>query len=163
MTMTANHALTMRHPLATAADVRRFMLAGNATLTFVGRRDRFTFKFRQPDTATDGRRPTWVRLLSSARNEGNYEFVGTLWTADDGALRFVHGRKSRLAPDHPAVVALAWVLRRLAAGALGDALEVWHEGRCGRCGRKLTVPESLAQGFGPECATLVQGGQHVHG
>ena len=36
-------------------------------------------------------------------------------------------------------------------------LEVWHEGRCGKCGRKLIVPESIARGIGPEkggtCAT----------
>lgn len=30
--------------------------------------------------------------------------------------------------------------------------EVWHEGRCGRCGRKLTVPESIETGIGPDCA-----------
>jgi hypothetical protein len=32
---------------------------------------------------------------------------------------------------------------------------VWHEGRCGRCGRKLTVPESIESGFGPECASIL--------
>lgn len=31
-------------------------------------------------------------------------------------------------------------------------LQVWHEGRCGRCGRKLTVPSSIETGLGPECA-----------
>ena len=31
----------------------------------------------------------------------------------------------------------------------------WHEGRCGRCGRKLTVPESIEAGYGPECINLV--------
>jgi len=30
-------------------------------------------------------------------------------------------------------------------------LEIWHEGRCGRCNRKLTVPASIALGIGPEC------------
>jgi hypothetical protein len=30
-------------------------------------------------------------------------------------------------------------------------LEVWHEGRCGACGRRLTVPESIERGLGPEC------------
>ena len=36
-------------------------------------------------------------------------------------------------------------------------LEVWHEGRCGRCNRALTVPESIASGIGPECAKHVLG------
>ena len=30
--------------------------------------------------------------------------------------------------------------------------EFRHEGRCGRCGRALTVPESIDTGFGPHCA-----------
>ena len=37
-------------------------------------------------------------------------------------------------------------------GNLPPALEVWHEGRCGRCGRKLTTPQSVETGFGPVCA-----------
>lgn len=36
-----------------------------------------------------------------------------------------------------------------------DRVEVWHEGSCGRCGRKLTVPSSIETGLGPECAELV--------
>jgi len=32
---------------------------------------------------------------------------------------------------------------------------VFHEGACGRCGRTLTVPESIASGFGPECIRYV--------
>jgi len=28
-----------------------------------------------------------------------------------------------------------------------------HEGKCGRCGRKLTVPLSIETGIGPECAS----------
>jgi hypothetical protein len=31
---------------------------------------------------------------------------------------------------------------------------VWHEGSCARCGKKLTVPESIESGFGPECVKL---------
>ncbi len=32
-----------------------------------------------------------------------------------------------------------------------EQLEVWHEGCCGKCGRKLTDAESIARGIGPEC------------
>jgi hypothetical protein len=30
-------------------------------------------------------------------------------------------------------------------------MELWHEGRCGKCGRALTVPESIESGLGPVC------------
>lgn len=32
-----------------------------------------------------------------------------------------------------------------------NKVEIWHEGKCCKCGRKLTVPESIALGLGPEC------------
>jgi hypothetical protein len=41
-------------------------------------------------------------------------------------------------------------------GILGATLEFWHEGRCGRCGRRLTVPDSIASGYGPECVLVKQ-------
>ena len=41
---------------------------------------------------------------------------------------------------------------RLAAGSMPANVEINHEGRCGRCGRALTVPESVASGIGPESA-----------
>jgi cytochrome c5 len=32
-------------------------------------------------------------------------------------------------------------------------LEVWHEGRCGHCNRKLTVTRKLSElAFGPDCS-----------
>jgi hypothetical protein len=39
---------------------------------------------------------------------------------------------------------------------LPKGLKVHHEGRCCRCGRKLTVPESIETGLGPECASRLE-------
>jgi hypothetical protein len=52
-------------------------------------------------------------------------------------------------------VAFAWFWDRLRNGNLPEQVEVHHEGRCGRCGRALTVPESIESGFGPECINHV--------
>jgi hypothetical protein len=38
------------------------------------------------------------------------------------------------------------------AGRIPETVEIWHEGRCCRCGRRLTVPESIYAGIGPDCA-----------
>jgi hypothetical protein len=35
-----------------------------------------------------------------------------------------------------------------------DDINFYHRGTCARCGRTLTVPESLVNGFGPECNGL---------
>jgi hypothetical protein len=38
-------------------------------------------------------------------------------------------------------------------GEYADRCEYLYEGRCRRCDRKLTVPESIKSGIGPVCAT----------
>lgn len=141
----------------TATDVQRFIEAGNATLTLVSGKSgtRFTFKFTRPDPQPRRDRPIWVKLLSGADNESSYEFLGTVWiTAANGmSYAYRHSAKSRVSTDAASVRALMWLLKKLnlADASLFTQAEVWHEGRCGRCGRKLTVPSSIASGFGPEC------------
>jgi len=39
--------------------------------------------------------------------------------------------------------------------------EIWHEGICGKCGRPLTVPESIERGLGPVCANIIDK-EHEH-
>lgn len=43
------------------------------------------------------------------------------------------------------------IFLNLLIGLYMPLLEIWHEGRCCRCGRTLTVPESIEMGIGPEC------------
>jgi len=68
-------------------------------------------------------------------------------------VRFKYSSKSSIGPDAPSVVGFAWLIRALDAGRDVSSLAlITHEGRCGRCGRLLTVPASVACGIGPECA-----------
>jgi hypothetical protein len=134
------------HPLETVETVRAFALAGNATLTLRSKRTgtRFTFKLRQPEPE----KPHFVSLLTGTDNEGDFTYVGMIRPQDGD---FMLTRGSKLVHDAPAVVAFRWFWKAMRAGVMPETLEVWHEGRCGRCGRKLTVPESILTGFGPEC------------
>ena len=147
------------HALSTAEAAKRFMLGGNATVTIRSKASgvRFTYKLRlAPD---DGRPqpkglPTFVSLMNGPDNESQYQFLGTIFPGDEN---FSHGRKSRIGIDAPSSKAFAWTWGHLRQGRLPEQVEVWHEARCGRCGRKLTVPESIESGFGPECITKVGG------
>jgi hypothetical protein len=138
-----------------------FLLAGDATVTF--RNDetgtRFTFRLSCPkkDTERGGRVADrenglrFVALLSGPDNTTDYQYLGCIRDGGD----YVHGRKSRVHADAPSVEVFAWVWDHLRAGTLPATISIWHEGRCGRCGRALTVPESVASGFGPDCAALL--------
>jgi Family of unknown function (DUF6011) len=130
-----------------AADALRFVLGGKATLTVKSLRSgtRFTYRVRKSD---DGR-ITFVQLLVGSDNETSYKYLGHIFTSGD----YRYGRKSKIGEDSPGAKAFNWVYSKLKTNELPSELEIWHEGRCGKCGRKLTVPESIATGFGPECAS----------
>ncbi len=130
-----------------AASAIKFLLAGNAYATFVSGRTgaRFTYHVEAPKTP--GFKGWFVSVLDGPDNTHDYAYLGCIF--DDKSFR--HGRKSRIAPDAESVRAFAWVWASLQDGVLGG-VEVHHAGRCGRCGRMLTVPESVETGLGPECA-----------
>jgi len=92
----------------------------------------------------------FVKLLTGSDNENSYSYLGNLRLAPHP--RYEHGRKSAIGEDAPGAKAIGWYLAKLLGNAPTHGVEVWHEGRCGRCGLKLTVPESVARGIGPDCA-----------
>lgn len=149
--------------LATPAAIG-FMLAGNATFTLVSKNTlkRFTFKLTRPkdDPVRDNRSsqpprrtlPIWVSVLSGPNNDSDYAYLGTIWQNAQG-FEYAVGKKSRVDKDAGSQKAAAWLTKALVDPSKFDQCEIWHEGKCGRCGRKLTVPSSIASGIGPECAT----------
>lgn len=75
-------------------------------------------------------------------------------TATVTRLRFVVPRKVKMSPDAPSIGAFRHIFARLQDrdATLASKADIRHEGRCGRCSRALTRPESIDTGFGPECA-----------
>jgi hypothetical protein len=130
--------------LTTWDAVREFIFAGHARFTLrslkTGMRYTYQVKVKKQDLEAGKTGPDvtyFVALLRGPDNVSDYRYLGVL-------------RK----PGNFWTIALVWMLDRLKVdrtGVLGVALEVWHEGKCGRCGRTLTVPESVASGIGPVC------------
>ena len=56
--------------------------------------------------------------------------------------------------DRIKLTILPWTWDRLVNKGLDlpDVVEIWHEGGCKCCGKKLTVPASIELGMGPDCA-----------
>jgi hypothetical protein len=130
------------------ANPRAFMLAGKATFTVVSGKTgtRFTYKV-VAKTMNDGKVLHFVSVLTGSDNTSDYTFLGTIF--DRASYR--HGNRSPIGREAASAKAFAWTWERLTAGNLTGAT-IHHEGRCGRCNRALTVPESILSGFGPECA-----------
>ena len=140
-------------------DPRKFALAGNAYFTALSAKTgtRFTFRVTRAGLdhpARDTQPPVWwVFLLRGADNTRDYAFLGSLRPDVPGSaqLRYAQSVRSPVRLDAPGARAARWVLPRVANGLPTPHCEIYHEGRCGRCGRLLTVPESIISGFGPEC------------
>jgi len=64
---------------------------------------------------------------------------------------YSHGRRSTISREAKSAIAFTWVWNKLSAGQMPEDLEVWHEGRCSKCGRQLTDPVSISVGMGPTC------------
>lgn len=142
----------------------KFVTAGKAIFTlsmpakFVadnkGCKDRYTFKVVCKPKSERWPEAFFVNLLSGPDNISDYQPLGKL-DPETGAVRLVQSTK--LTDKSWPVRLIRRVLARIWADQ-GDAIEtagfdLRHAGRCGRCGRVLTVPESIDSGLGPVCAS----------
>jgi hypothetical protein len=129
-------------------DITDYMLAGKSVLTLVSKKTGKHYTYKISAAKDSG---LWfVSLLTGPSNTSDYTYIGII-TSRRG-LRFCTTQKSRLTDDAPAVKALVWLIQRVENHWSLNDCEVYHDNRCGRCRRLLTVPESVSTGLGPVCA-----------
>ena len=136
-------------------DALQYILAGKSifTVTSTKTNKHFTFKVKKSDNK--GMKLWFVSVLTGSNNEEDYTFIGTL--QQRGKLLYKHSLKSHMKETATSVKALAWTMKKLFDKQNTDAFKINHEGKCGRCGRKLTVAASVESGYGPECINKVFG------
>lgn len=139
------HAAQISDP----SDVRRFATAGKARFTLVSEKTgiRFTYQVRLKKGSEDF---FFVSVLTGSQNTRDYTYLGCL-----RAGSFIGDRQERISASAPSRQAFAWFWNRVKHNQDLSQAECWHEGKCGRCGRALTVPESIQSGLGPVCAGRV--------
>lgn len=154
------------HKISDPAKAIIFLLAGNAYFTVRSMKtgQRYTFRVSMPKPDENRFPQTWkqnwkanqapvhfVSYLSGTSNESDYTYLGMIKNG-----QFMSTRKSAHLASSTVFKAFSFVFSHLVRVQMPPQAEIWHEGRCGRCGRKLTVPESIEAGIGPECATRMQ-------
>lgn len=143
---------------------RKFITAGKAVFTVevpneIARqhgKPHYTFQVRlKPGKGAYGD-TFFVSCLTGPDNNSNYSYLGILNPVSGGVRTTA---KSKFRADSFTVRLIQRVLARLwadEAQKIAEAgFDLHHEGRCGRCGRRLTVPESIETGLGPECSGRV--------
>jgi len=152
-TLTKQQPIAHPHLMTDPETVLAFVLAGSSRFTLVSKTtgDRLTYWVRKPSRFTV-KQPHFVKILCGSDNTASYAFVGTIFNRET----YRPGHKNAFKWEAPAQKAFVWFWAQLKLGRLSDKMEFWHSGRCGRCGRVLTVPSSIKAGIGPECASMIE-------
>lgn len=136
-------------------DIRKFITSGKATFTVTSNRtgQHFTYRVKR---ASEGN-AFFVSVLTGPDNTRDYAYIGFLTPGNDHApMHLRHTRNSKVSGDAPSFKGFEWLVRMVNAGkGVSDHATLDHMGKCGRCGRALTHPESIATGLGPECVKKV--------
>jgi len=134
-------------------DIMRFLFAGNTTITLKSEKsgNHYTYKVRvaKKDDITA---PFFVSVLTGLDNYSSYSYIGIL-SSDKKSFRLT--QKSKVNKDAISFKAFDYFFKQIMKNELNDDLSVYHEGVCGRCGRKLTTPRSIEIGLGPICEKKV--------
>ena len=128
------------------AAIKAFLGAGKATVTLQSQAtdNHYTYRVIKKDDVS------LVLILTGGDQE--FTYLGMI-----GNRGFTLTPKSRLNNGSVPVKAFRYFYDNvIGAGRLPSQLTVRHEGKCGRCGRPLTHPDSIDSGIGPECA------KHLH-
>lgn len=112
----------------------------------------YTFKITQKEASAQFPESWFVSLLSGPDNISDYQYLGMLLPFN-GRLKLTKASKMR--DDSVPVVLFNRICHNIWENSL-DKVEnlgfgVYHNGKCGRCGRVLTTPESIRAGLGPIC------------
>lgn len=147
---------------------KEFVLAGNAIFTIeVGQLTKtlkehaphYTYRVQKVEASERFPESYFVQSLTGPQNTSDYVYLGKL-NPTTGLVQLT--AKSSFPETSFRVRLLRRVLACVWAGD-HDAYEkhgfkTHHEGRCGRCGRTLTTPESIESGIGPICAGKMERG-----
>lgn len=137
-------------------DGLRYMLAGKSEFTMLSLKtgERFRYKLTKKEARekkADGS-SDYIYYLNSF-DGGEFKYAGVIfYDGVNNIFKFGKGAKGMLSPTHINIRSLLFVMNKLNNGLDVDTLELYHAGKCGRCGRKLTTPESILTGLGPECS-----------
>lgn len=131
-----------------------FILGGNSRFTFksLKTQSHLTFKVIVPKSnSKDTSKIFYVSVLSGTDNDSNYTYIGYI-KKENSTLNFYPTQK--LNAKVTSIEVFKFVFDRLVQKITLTNLEIYHEGKCCRCGRTLTTPESIKLGIGPECIKI---------
>lgn len=155
--LTTGHKLDNKDALA-------FMLGGNSWFTFKSLKTNKDFSFgiidakvwsasERKKVATPERKNVFLFIGANQVVVGkSYAWMGSiLQDKQTGEWRYSPGRTRDLPDECEGEKAFMFVFNSFLAGTRLPLLEIWHQGVCACCGKRLTVSKSIELAIGPVC------------
>lgn len=132
----------MAHQMTDRSLILRFLHSGRAMFTLRSKSTgtHYTYRVRRSCFYGQG-------YFVTTRVGASWLYMGVLEN-----FKIKPTRRSQYASHTGQVKAFDWCMRAIRDNQNMHLFEFWHEGKCGRCGRALTHPESVQSGIGPECS-----------
>jgi len=142
-----------KHQL-TSENLKDFIFAGTAIFTVVNEatNNRFTFRVRKAGWGTSDVKSDifYVSVLTGSDNNSCYTFLGSYFGGKNQTYR--HSPKSKISFSAVSNKVVDWFFQHYFKNPnVYVTVKVYHSGKCGKCGKKLTTPESIKSGLGPYC------------
>ena len=128
--------------------VRRAYVKAVVTLKSEVTGNHFTYKVKKHEE-----KPLYfVSVLAEGENSNDnaYKYLGLI-ICDDNTNKFILTKASKASNKSKSFLAFKYVYDKLVNDVNIKDVSIYHEGVCGKCGRKLTTPDSIERGFGPVC------------
>lgn len=127
-----------------------FLLAGKSKFTLLSGKTGQHFSYTLTKKPKKGSESEYIYFLTFYNENRESIYAGVVFF-ENGQFNFRKGAKGNANPSDRAIIALIFVLNQLTYGKRPN-VRVFHVGNCGRCGKRLTTPESILTGLGPECS-----------
>lgn len=151
--MTSQEELPFKNPIA--GDPLDYILAGNAIVTIYNEDTRKHLIF-QVTRATEILHPDRFNehlwFVAGQVANGHFVYMGIIIPK---SLHFTATVGSRMSYGTQHMDSFSWLMRQLINNKLPKSIKIYHNGKCGTCGRRLTVPSSIERGVGPVCIKLI--------
>lgn len=147
----------IKHEL-TSETLKNFIFAGNAIFTVINETtgNRFTFRIRKAGWGTSNVKSDifYVSVLTGSDNNTCYSFLGSYFAGK--SQMYHHSPKSKIGASAHSNKVIDWFFNFYTKNPnLYSTVKVYHSGKCGKCGKKLTTPDSIKSGLGPYCSNRV--------
>ena len=139
------------HILKNHVDIYEYIHGGHGVVTLQAPGGKhFTYCFKKPHRESNFREGTLFAYCIEGKNEYNY--VGMY-----DVKSFRKTANSEYDEDSEQFKGAQYIIY-MSLKDFNTPMKLYHEGVCCLCGKKLTNPESIERGIGPQCVKTIQVG-----